>query len=566
MSKVQMRAWQVTASDKRSDSREAGRKTFVVEACPAAGKTRFAMMEAKRELDRGACDFVIVVVPTKNIASGFIETAADLGIRANDIIYKDRPVSDQYRVKVVTYQYFTNRQQDEYFQIMNRGKRMMLILDEVHHCGDALSWGDAVADVVRRAECVLALSGTLFRTDGRQIAAIGDVHEDDHEKYTYAEGINQGVCRPMKILHDNTKWSASNGQMELSGFAGDDDSNGVKNRALFNPKTDWLECKIAEIDDILNDMRKDDPRAACLVVAGAGMDEDRDQKKVREVASKVSVITGSDCHVATCCEKTAQQTINRFRDSSDKYLASVRMVSEGVDIPRIRIVLLHSPCQSELLYRQIAGRAMRSGDIEMEGRIRRRHGAGAVLVHVGTREMSEFAKRLEDEVEVATREIERREAAERERGENSDDYAEFEVTAAPGEGTTVVSGVEHAIDDCEIRRRQEINGCSYEDARRIEEILRENSPAEKVVDDRARIKAEEFQKKRLRAECNSMVQKYFFSGTGKRYYDKVGHINNELNKKQRVKSVPAMFEEYGVEKFEERKRLIQRLPGYGGQV
>src|SRR5690606_41766499 len=43
--------------------------------------------------------------------------------------------------------------------------RTLVILDEVHHGGDALSWGDAVREAFEDATRRLALTGTPFRSD-----------------------------------------------------------------------------------------------------------------------------------------------------------------------------------------------------------------------------------------------------------------------------------------------------------------------------------------------------------------------------------------------------------------
>jgi superfamily II DNA or RNA helicase len=43
--------------------------------------------------------------------------------------------------------------------------KTLVILDEVHHAGDALSWGEAVREAFEPARRRLALTGTPFRSD-----------------------------------------------------------------------------------------------------------------------------------------------------------------------------------------------------------------------------------------------------------------------------------------------------------------------------------------------------------------------------------------------------------------
>ena len=40
-----------------------------------------------------------------------------------------------------------------------------MVLDEVHHAGDSLSWGESVREAFAPATRRLALTGTPFRTD-----------------------------------------------------------------------------------------------------------------------------------------------------------------------------------------------------------------------------------------------------------------------------------------------------------------------------------------------------------------------------------------------------------------
>ena len=43
--------------------------------------------------------------------------------------------------------------------------RTLVILDEVHHAGDSLSWGDAIREAFESATRRLSLTGTPFRSD-----------------------------------------------------------------------------------------------------------------------------------------------------------------------------------------------------------------------------------------------------------------------------------------------------------------------------------------------------------------------------------------------------------------
>ena len=67
--------------------------------------------------------------------------------------------------------------------------KTLVILDEVHHAGDALSWGEGVREAFQPAHRRLALTGTPFRSDINPIPFV-----------TYAPGAD-GVPRSRRRLH-----------------------------------------------------------------------------------------------------------------------------------------------------------------------------------------------------------------------------------------------------------------------------------------------------------------------------------------------------------------------------
>jgi superfamily II DNA or RNA helicase len=58
-------------------------------------------------------------------------------------------------------------------------------------------------------------------------------------------------------------------------------------------------------------------------------------------------------------DKDAGDKIRRFKEGTTPWLVSVKMVSEGVDIPRLRVGVYLSPVQTEMFFRQAAGRLVR---------------------------------------------------------------------------------------------------------------------------------------------------------------------------------------------------------------
>src|SRR5699024_10611812 len=100
--------------------------------------------------------------------------------------------------------------------------RTLVILDEIHHAGDALSWGEAVREAFEPALRRLALTGTPFRSDANPIPFITYAPQPDgtHRSvadysYNYASALADGVVRPVIFM-------AYSGDMRWRTRAGDE--------------------------------------------------------------------------------------------------------------------------------------------------------------------------------------------------------------------------------------------------------------------------------------------------------------------------------------------------------
>ena len=102
--------------------------------------------------------------------------------------------------------------------------RSLVILDEVHHAGDGLSWGDAVAEAFEQAERRLCLTGTPFRT--RADERIPFVRYDPQSDggfasradytYSYRQALADGVVRPVVFAAytGTSRWRNSAGEVD----------------------------------------------------------------------------------------------------------------------------------------------------------------------------------------------------------------------------------------------------------------------------------------------------------------------------------------------------------------
>ena len=163
-----LRAWQrsaIEAYELRAAGGHGAARDFLVTATPGAGKTAFALSLAQRLLARRVIDRVIVVCPTDHLRTQWADAAARAGIgpgrgAARNAVGPVRPDLQGY---VTTYAQVAAK--PALHAARAGAKRTLVVLDEVHHAGDGLSWGEAVADAPSsRATRRLCLTGTPFRT------------------------------------------------------------------------------------------------------------------------------------------------------------------------------------------------------------------------------------------------------------------------------------------------------------------------------------------------------------------------------------------------------------------
>lgn len=345
------RAWAKAAYAKYLRSEN---ENFLVDACPGAGKTKFAVMLAVNELQRGAVDRVDVVGPSVHICRQWAEEMASWGVHLDQ--ENDRESSD-CAGRVFTYQRLgmsagTLR--------TPRNQRRLVILDEIHHAGDNRTWGDALRTVFCTSTRRLLLSGTPFRSDGNPIPFVGysqgrhGISVSDYA-YGYGEALRDGYCAPLYFPHHDGdfQWERDGKihkfdlMTKLTQQLGAD-----RLRTAFAPEGEFVTELLREAHQHLMVLRDDHPTAGGIVFG-------RDVTNVRALAEVLERVSGTKPVTVTNDDPDAAGRIRRFREGGTPWLVSVKMVSEGVDIPRLRVGVYLSPVQTEMFFRQAAGRLVR---------------------------------------------------------------------------------------------------------------------------------------------------------------------------------------------------------------
>jgi superfamily II DNA or RNA helicase len=351
--RIRLRPWQKRALDRLAES---DRPDFLTVATPGAGKTTFALCAAVHDLAAHRGRRLIVVAPTSHLKVQWADAAAGMGLHLEPSWTPNggRLPADMHGL-VTTYQQVASNPQ----ALQGLAAGAMVILDEIHHAGDERSWGAAVREAFGGAARRLCLSGTPFRSDTQSIPFVnyvGDEAVPDFE-YGYADALKDGrVVRPVYFPRVNgfMEWIAPDGTVASAAF--DDPLDRVASaqrlRTALSPEGEWLPTVLNQANERLTALRRQQPDAGGLVIA-------MDQDHAKDIADLLHYRCGVRATVAVSDDPRSSVRIARFAASDDPWIVAVRMISEGVDIPRLRLGVYATTTATELFFRQAVGRFVR---------------------------------------------------------------------------------------------------------------------------------------------------------------------------------------------------------------
>ncbi len=355
-----LRAWQTAAL---ADYFARSPRDYLAVATPGAGKTTFALSVAAELLGRRFVDRVVVVAPTEHLKRQWAEAAARSGIPLDPTYSagKGKTSSDYVGVAVT---YAGVAANPLAMRIRTERFKTLVILDEIHHAGDALSWGEGVREAFEPAARRLALTGTPFRSDVNPIPFVtyqpgpdGVPRSVADFTYGYARALADHVVRPVLFM-------AYSGEMQWRTHAGDEvaarlgepltqDLHAQALRTALDPRGEWMPSVLAAADKRLSEVRRHMPDAGGLVIA-------TDQSAARAYGALLRRISSESPTVVLSDEKAASRKITQFAEGDRRWLVAVRMVSEGVDVPRLAVGVYATTTATPLFFAQAVGRFVRA--------------------------------------------------------------------------------------------------------------------------------------------------------------------------------------------------------------
>lgn len=357
MTTITLRPWQRTAFDQ---FRANAGPDFLAVATPGAGKTTFALACARATLadERRR---LIVVAPTSHLKVQWSLAAHRMGLQLDPDWAPGQGLARDVHGMVTTYQQVATG--DASAKLRGLAADGMVILDEVHHAGDERAWGDGIRQAFELAAKRLSLSGTPFRSDSAKIpfvrydaTAEGDLAHSDYT-YGYGDALRDGgVVRPVYFprVDGQMEWSTPSGDVLRATFNDElaRDQVSARLRTALSLDGDWIATVLGQANDRLRQIRQDQRDAGGLVIA-------IDQEHAQAIARLLRNRFNTTADVVVSDDPMASKKIAEFATNDRPWLVAVRMVSEGVDIPRLRVGVYATTTSTELFFRQAVGRFVR---------------------------------------------------------------------------------------------------------------------------------------------------------------------------------------------------------------
>jgi superfamily II DNA or RNA helicase len=352
--RLPLRRWQRAAFANWSDQRNAD---ALIVATPGAGKTRLAARMAHALLATRDVARVIVVAPREHLKLQIARAMAQAGIQLDHhFTNATGALAGDVHGAVVTYQQVALAPRT--FRELVRGPSLV-VLDEIHHAGEEATWGRALRDAFAPARFRLALSGTPFRSDGAPIPFVryhAGLSVADFA-YDYADALRDGVCRALVFpLHGgDAEWISRDGTAMQASFD-----------AALHPRheSERLRTALTQVSWVGDVLEKAHLRLLTMRMAGhpdaGGLVAAMNQEHARFIAGILKARVGVSPEIVVSDLDDASQRIAAFAKSRDPWIVAVHMISEGVDIPRLRVGVFASNVVTEMYFRQFCGRFVRT--------------------------------------------------------------------------------------------------------------------------------------------------------------------------------------------------------------
>ena len=415
-----LRPWQKEALDKSIHwfSKNTG-NPFLIDAAPGAGKTRCASFIARKLAKLKKIDRVIIIAPRKEIADQWSKEFKEVtGRTMIKVTQAEGEVEDLGTDLCATWQAVKGLISS--FQKICQTKNTLVVCDEHHHASAIKEWGKGADKAFIDAKFILILTGTRVRSDGQATIWFNnkDAQHPKEATYTisYGEAVEKEYCRPITFHRHQGFFSVVLSEDEEFEISGEGEKSSKIPKELKNigkaldfytlarvpqyeedgitPKLDSYQATMLQEGILkLNDLRERMPSAGGLVIAP-------NIKVAKYMAELLERLDEEKPLIVHSNMVNPGTKIKAFRETEKRWLVSVNMISEGVDISRLRILVYLPNSQTELSFKQAMGRVVRNHGPKDDTR--------AYVIIPRHKIFEEYAKSVENEMSAAKRKEDRK--------------------------------------------------------------------------------------------------------------------------------------------------------------
>ena len=409
----QLRPWQTAALQKCLKWLVTDRvdRHFLINAAPGAGKTVASCVIARELFALEEISRVIVIAPRREVVRQWADDFREItGRHMSRVTGSDSELAEQLDV-CATWAAVEGLQ--DAFKSVCRNHKTLVVCDEHHHAAVRAAWGESADDAFKDARFVLVLTGTPIRSDNEQSIWLayddrGRIEHPSDGTYTlsYGEAVDLAYCRPVTFHRHEGRFTVDlqdGTSIQVSGQNPIADAEKLRIPALQRaldfyklactpqfqadgetPKLDGYQATMVEwASEKLTELRDRLPNAGGLVIAPS-------IEIAEYFENLIELLEGEKPICVHSQTPNPDSKIEAFRNTEKRWLVSVAMISEGVDIKRLRVLLYLPNALTELAFRQAIGRVVRSAGRDDDTR--------AYVVMPSFKVLEEYARRVEDEM------------------------------------------------------------------------------------------------------------------------------------------------------------------------
>lgn len=360
--KPTLRKWQSDATKLCTNTFSKQEKLFLAHVTPGGGKTILGLAVYDSMRQRAGVSHLLVLVPSTTLVHQWQDEAHslyDVELKPG-MLYKDSADFSEYQGVIMTYQGMNENAEN--LRIFCSVNRVLIVADELHHVADGQKWAESFRKPAEQAQHILGLTGTPWATEGREIPYV-NYDENGYAKadFTYSKeaAIKDRVCRVTQfrktealdlIFRDGDSGEEVSRYDSLQG-AVDDEYPKALLKAMSSLK--HFNNVFMQADEEVTHLRD------AGIVDAAGLLVAPNIAIAHAFQDNLFALTGETYPIVHSKMDKPHNDIKKFRNSRDRWLISVAMVTEGVDIKRLQVVAYFGTIMTELFLRQLIGRAER---------------------------------------------------------------------------------------------------------------------------------------------------------------------------------------------------------------